>query len=192
MTTHAHLPRVDSAGVVVCGECGEPLELRCAKGHDPLPIGIIAEFSMSIETPATHQESAPAAKATKATKVTKATKATKTAEPTTDEALPTGRAQRTSSGPRAFEEKQCACGETFTPTSPNAKRCPSCRGVQPLPRKSRASSATPVNRADRPRTFPERRCGDCSQTFTPTGPAAKYCESCANARRAASGKGPRA
>lgn len=101
--THRHLPTIDEVGVVCCGECGEPLELRCVNGHDPLPIGVRAEFSLDIEgdVEGVEPDAAP---------------------------LPPDRQRRAPARPPVFEPKQCACGETFTPSGPNAKRCPTCRG----------------------------------------------------------------
>ena len=104
----AHLPTLDASGVVVCGECGEPLELRCANGHDPLPIGVTAEFTIEASEPVQlGRHPKPVDKGT------------------TRDGQPRKRARP--AHPPHFAVKQCVCGAMFTPTGPNTKRCESCR-----------------------------------------------------------------
>lgn len=93
-------------GVAACGTCKAELQLVCPNGHDPEPIEV---------------EGKPVRTRRKAASAQRTERPAQRIDPNV---------QRSPSKSPVFGDRTCACGTVFTPTGPNAKRCPRCRGFE--------------------------------------------------------------
>lgn len=126
-------------GPLRCARCGAELELRCGNGHlhtaaptksPNVPARVIREVDRQGRRCTAGHELPP--------RKSRCLICRPIARPLT----------RRSPGPRAgpltFRPKRCACGQRFTPTGPNAKRCKRCRGAI-----ARQKKNTPATRTTR-------------------------------------------